>query len=172
MCTVPWPPDINPFTVNKYIIKHKINGPFIFCLNTRFLRNLSSCFNFPKTGNNMVTHKHRKLRATVLWHYSVRGHIQEKIFTVQECTTKPVVDIIIYLSVVKWKVRYNMGTLLAQWFRCCATNRKAADSIPTGVIGFFIGINSFRSHYGPGVDSASNRNDYQDYFLGVKTAGA
>jgi hypothetical protein len=27
---------------------------------------------------------------------------------------------------------------------------------------------SFRSHYGPGVDSASNRNEYQVYFLGVK----
>jgi len=25
---------------------------------------------------------------------------------------------------------------------------------------------SFRSHYGPGVDSASNRNEYQVYFLG------
>ena len=31
---------------------------------------------------------------------------------------------------------------------------------------------SFRSHYGPGVDSASNRNEYQVYFLGVKVAGA
>ena len=30
---------------------------------------------------------------------------------------------------------------------------------------------SFRSHYGPGVDSSSNRNDYQVYFLGVKAAG-
>jgi hypothetical protein len=30
---------------------------------------------------------------------------------------------------------------------------------------------SFRSHYGPGVDSASNRNEYQVYFLGVKAAG-
>ena len=28
------------------------------------------------------------------------------------------------------------------------------------------------SHYGPGVDSASNRNEYQVYFQGVKTAGA
>jgi hypothetical protein len=36
----------------------------------------------------------------------------------------------------------------------------------------FIDINSFCSHYGPGVDSASNRNEYQEYFLGVKTAGA
>jgi len=24
---------------------------------------------------------------------------------------------------------------------------------------------SFRSHYGPGIDSASNRNEYQVYFL-------
>ena len=31
---------------------------------------------------------------------------------------------------------------------------------------------SFRSHYGPGVDSASNRNEYQGYFLVVKAAGA
>ena len=33
---------------------------------------------------------------------------------------------------------------------------------------FFIDIKSFRSHYGPGVDSASNRNEYQEYFLGGK----
>jgi hypothetical protein len=31
---------------------------------------------------------------------------------------------------------------------------------------------SFRSHYGPGVESASKRNEYQVYFLGVKAAGA
>jgi hypothetical protein len=31
---------------------------------------------------------------------------------------------------------------------------------------------SFWSHYGLGVDSASNRNEYQVYFLGVKAAGA
>ena len=30
---------------------------------------------------------------------------------------------------------------------------------------------SFWSHYGPGVDSASNRNEYQVYFLVVKSAG-
>ena len=37
---------------------------------------------------------------------------------------------------------------------------------------FFIDIKSFRSHYDPGVDSASNRNEYQKYFLMVKAAGA
>jgi len=31
---------------------------------------------------------------------------------------------------------------------------------------------SFRPHYGPGVELASNRNEYQEYFLGVKAAGA
>jgi len=30
---------------------------------------------------------------------------------------------------------------------------------------------SFRSHYGPAVDSASKRNEYQEYFLGVNAAG-
>jgi len=37
---------------------------------------------------------------------------------------------------------------------------------------FFIDIKSFRPHYGPGVDSASKRNEYQEHFLGVKAAGA
>ena len=64
------------------------------------------------------------------------------------------------------------GTAVAQRLRCCATNRKVAGSIPAGVSGFFIDIKSFRSHYGPGVDSASNRNENQEYFLGVKAAGA
>jgi len=31
---------------------------------------------------------------------------------------------------------------------------------------------SFRPQYGAGVDSASNRSEYQEYFLGVKAAGA
>ena len=63
-------------------------------------------------------------------------------------------------------------SFVAQWLRRCAINRKVAGSIPAGVSGFFIDIKSFRSHYGPGVNSASNRNEYQEYFLGVKTAGA
>ena len=33
-----------------------------------------------------------------------------------------------------------MGTAVAQWLRCCATNQKAAGSIPAGVSGFFIDI--------------------------------
>ena len=45
-------------------------------------------------------------------------------------------------------------------------------SIPAGVSGLFFEIKYFRSHYGPGVESTSNRNEYQEYFLGVKAAGA
>ena len=61
---------------------------------------------------------------------------------------------------------------MAQWLKCCATNRKVAGSIRDGVSGFFIDIKSFRSNYGLGVDSASNRNEDQEYFLGVKAGGA
>ena len=75
-------------------------------------------------------------------------------------------------SINKYHYCIFMGTAVAQWLRCCATNRKAAGSILASVSGFFIDIKSFRSHYGPGVDSASNRNEYQEHFLGVKAAGA
>ena len=33
---------------------------------------------------------------------------------------------------------------------------------------YFSMTKSFRPHYGPGVDSGSNRNEYQEYFLGGK----
>jgi hypothetical protein len=57
-----------------------------------------------------------------------------------------------------------LGTAAAQWLRCCATNRKVTGSIPADVID----VNSFRSHYDPGVGSDSNRNEYQEHFLGGK----
>ena len=57
------------------------------------------------------------------------------------------------------KLHPFMGTAVAQWLRCCDRNRKVAGSIPAGGSGFFSDIISFRSHYGPGVESASNRNE-------------
>jgi len=36
----------------------------------------------------------------------------------------------------------------------------------------FLLTQSFRQHYGPGVDSTSNRNEFQEYILRVKAAGA
>ena len=70
------------------------------------------------------------------------------------------------------KNNVHLGTAVVQWLRCCATNRKIAGSIAAGVIGIFTDIKSFRWHYGPGVDSTCNRNEYQEHFLWVKAAGA
>ena len=67
---------------------------------------------------------------------------------------------------------FLLGTAVAHWLRCCATNRKVAGSIPDGVIGIFSLILSFRSHYCLWVDAASNKNEYQEHFVGVKAAGA
>jgi hypothetical protein len=39
---------------------------------------------------------------------------------------------------------------------------------PMKSLGFWIGY-SFQPHYGPGVDSASNRNEYQESSWGVKS---
>ena len=36
-----------------------------------------------------------------------------------------------------WPVTGLLGTAVAQWLRCCATNRKVAGWIPDGVIGIF-----------------------------------
>jgi len=77
-----------------------------------------------------------------------------------------------YVVLKLQRLLFNTGTAVAQWLRCCATNRKIAGSVPDGVIGIFSLTQSFRSHYDPGVDSASNRNEYQEHFLGVKAAGA
>jgi len=55
---------------------------------------------------------------------------------------------------------------------CNMDTTPTQPSIPADVSGFFIDIKSFRSHYGPGVNSASNRNEYQEHFLRVKAVGA
>jgi len=54
----------------------------------------------------------------------------------------------------------HVSSAVAQRLRCCGTNRKVTGLIPAGVSGFFFDIKYFQSHYGPGVDSASNRNEY------------
>jgi len=36
-----------------------------------------------------------------------------------------------------YKYGNKSGTAVAQWLRCCATDRKVVGSIPSGVIGIF-----------------------------------
>jgi hypothetical protein len=43
-------------------------------------------------------------------------------------------------------------------------------SIPDEAIGFFQFTYSFQPHYGHGVDSAANKNEYQESAWGVKGA--
>ena len=61
-------------------------------------------------------------------------------------------------------------SILSYFFRLrhCATSQKFAGSIPDEAIGIFSLTYSFRLHYGPAVDSASNRNEHQGYPLGGK----
>ena len=58
------------------------------------------------------------------------------------------------------------------WGLHCATSRKVVGSIPDGVIGNFYWHNPSGRTMALGIDSASNRNEYQEYFLGVKAACA
>ena len=43
----------------------------------------------------------------------------------------------VWRSAVIVQFMVDRGTAVAQWLRCCATNRKVAGSIPDGVIGIF-----------------------------------
>jgi hypothetical protein len=59
-------------------------------------------------------------------------------------------------------------TQWCSWLRHCATSWKVAGSIPDGVNGIFHWHNTSGRTMALGVDSASNRNEYQEYFLGGK----
>ena len=62
---------------------------------------------------------------------------------------------------------YILKTAVAQ---CYKSEGRWFD--PSWCQSIFINIKSFRLRYGPGVDSASNTNENQEYFLWVKAAGA
>ena len=62
-----------------------------------------------------------------------------------------------------------MGTVVALVKVLCYKSEGRSQHVS---LEFFIHIKSFRSHYGTGVDSASNRNEYLEHFLEVKAAGA
>jgi hypothetical protein len=59
------------------------------------------------------------------------------------------------------------GTGAVAWGTALQAGRSRVR-FPMVSLGFFIDIILIRSHYGLGVDSASNRNEYQEYFFGGK----
>jgi hypothetical protein len=125
----------------------------------------SSCFEHPSV------HPQEYLYTQVLWYFFMRpykqsGRCREVFDThpvcISQCTVQKTLD---HLqtngtadggTVVKVLCYKSEG----RWFdsRWCHWN--------------FSLTYSFRPHYAPGVDSAYNRNEYQEYFLGVKAAGA
>jgi len=59
----------------------------------------------------------------------------------------------------------NGGTRWRSWLRHCATSGKVAGSIPSGVIGIFHWHNPSCRTVTLGLNSTSDRNEYQEYFL-------
>jgi len=58
------------------------------------------------------------------------------------------------------------------WLKHCTTSGKAAGLICGGVIGIFHQLNPHGRTMAVGVNSASNRNESQGYWAGLKAAGA
>jgi len=61
---------------------------------------------------------------------------------------------------------HNGDTQWHSWLRHCA--RRSQVRFPMVSLGFFIDVILIWPYYGPGVDSACNRNEYQEYFLGCQ----
>jgi hypothetical protein len=61
--------------------------------------------------------------------------------------------------------------MVAQWLRCCATNRKVAGSIPDGVVGLFHSHNPSDRTMALGSNQPLT-NEYQEHILGVNAASA
>ena len=151
--------------------RHKQNGFFV---TSRTVPLVSKTLTPPTDRFALLTgvSKHGPQTITLYWHLIVCWydvvHDLSALYGARETSAK--------FGLHAGKRKFN--TLVEDWINmrklifCCATNRKVAGSIPAGVIGFFIDIKSFRSYYGPGVDSASNRNKYQEYFLVVNEARA
>ena len=93
---------------------------------------------------------------TIFWEHKLRrkhvGVIINKIIVLQDGNIY-----IVYVVLWRWR----------SWFKHCAASRKVAGSIPD-VIAIFHWRNPSDSTVATGVDSASDRNEFQEYFLGGK----
>jgi hypothetical protein len=58
--------------------------------------------------------------------------------------------------------------IVESWLRHCFTSRKVTGSIPGDVIVFLPIDLILQPKYDPGIDSASNRNEHQEFSWGLK----
>ena len=114
----------------------------------------------PEDLKSLLLHVFKQMPLLHIWHYAIKrgaSNLQSLAFQCIQIT----------------RGHISKGTAVTQWLRCCVTNRKVAGSIPAGVIGIFHWHKILLIALRPsGVDSASNRNEYQEHFPGVKAAGA
>jgi hypothetical protein len=72
-----------------------------------------------------------------------------------------------------WKInKKGVNNYCSMYSDIFATNRKVVESIPDGIIGIFHRHNPFGRTMALWLTQPPNRNEYQEYFLGVKAAGA
>jgi len=143
MCTVLMPTGDNAIAVNKYIISyHIISNP---------------------GGRNM---KCQKPAAVGLWskaceHYSISTG--SFLFGVVSCHRAP--GLVSHYNLAAFYVKFLCSTAFVSCLRHCAISRKVAGSVPDGANGIVHWLN-FRPRCRNGIDSFSNRNEYQGYLLG------
>jgi len=75
-------------------------------------------------------HKSSKLHVIYISCNNIRHPVTKNFTTLQHIYIY--IYIYIYIHLLG-----KAGIAVAQWLRCCATNRKVAGSIPVGVIGIF-----------------------------------
>ena len=76
-----------------------------------------------------------------------------------------------YVCIYIYIYIYIYGDRGGTWLRCCATTGRSLVRFQMASLEFFIDI-ILPFALWPWVESASNRNEYQEYFMGVKAAGA
>jgi hypothetical protein len=80
---------------------------------------------------------------------------------------------VLYIPVKLFSSNYpKLGPAVAQWLRCCATNRKVAVSIPAGVIGIFHWHNPSDCTMALGSTQPLTEMSTRCISCGVKAAGA
>ena len=92
-------------------------------------------------NNSLLTTQSQRVKTTVWLYWITRtgGVIQEHVAKSDPRASANAIfrwDIIVVFN-NQWNTYKILGTAVAQWLRCCATNRKVAGSIPAGVNGIF-----------------------------------
>jgi hypothetical protein len=78
----------------------------------------------------------------------------------------------VVFSLVKAVHKFDLGDRCSTVVKVLCYKSEGRWFDPRWCHGIFHWHKSVRSHYSPGVDSASNRYEYQESFLGVNAAGA